>query len=85
MCEGARYRGFACNKISSSFKTVITYLIRIIAVLAAQNDDIGKSKQTDVDGTYLNAPLTETIYIRQLGGDEITRKEDYMCRFNHVL
>ena len=24
MCQGARYRGFACNKISSSFKTVIT-------------------------------------------------------------
>ena len=26
MCQGARYRGFACNKISSSFKTVITPL-----------------------------------------------------------
>lgn len=56
---------------------------QIITALAAQNDwELG---QTDVDGAYLNAPLTETIYMRQPKGYEIPGKEHYVCRLNRAL
>src|SRR5882724_4966121 len=42
-------------------------------------------EQTDVDGVYLNAPLTETIYMRQPKGYEVPRKEHLVCWLLHTL
>ena len=57
--------------------------ICIIATLAACND--WELEQTDVDGAYLNAPLTVTIYMRQPKGYEVPGKEHKVCQLVHAL
>ena len=57
--------------------------IRIIAALATCND--WELKQTDIDGAYLNAPLTETIYMHQPMGFEIPGKEGHICHLQLAI
>jgi hypothetical protein len=57
--------------------------IRIIAAIAVRND--WEFKQTDIDGTYLNAPITEVIYMCQAKGYETPGKERYVCRLNRAI
>ena len=57
--------------------------IRIIAAIAVRND--WELEQTDVDGAYLNAPLKETIYMRQAKGYEVPGKEHYVCLLKHAI
>ena len=57
--------------------------IRIIAALAARND--WELEQTDVDGAYLNAPLKETIYMRQAKGYEAPGKEKHVCLLKRAI
>ena len=42
-------------------------------------------EQMDVDGAYLIAPLTETIYMRQPRGYESPGKEHAVCQLIHAL
>jgi hypothetical protein len=57
--------------------------IRIIAAIAVRND--WELEQTDIDGAYLNAPLTETVYMRQARGYEAPGKEHYVCRLKRAI
>jgi Reverse transcriptase (RNA-dependent DNA polymerase) len=57
--------------------------IRIIIAIAIRND--WELEQTDIDGAYLNAPITETIYMRQARGYETPGKEHYVCRLNRAI
>ena len=51
--------------------------IRIIAAIAARND--WELEQTDIDGAYVNATLSETIYMCQPKGYETPGKEHHVC------
>src|SRR5882724_9315602 len=57
--------------------------ICIIATLVAHND--WELEQTDIDGAYLNAPLMETIYMRQPKGYKVPGKEHTVCQLVHAL
>jgi hypothetical protein len=57
--------------------------IHIIAAIAARND--WELEQTDIDGTYLNALLTETIYMHQPPGFEVPGKEQHICLLQRDL
>ena len=54
--------------------------IQIIAAIAVRND--WEIKQTDIDGMYLNAPITKTGYMRQPKGYETPGREHHVCRLN---
>ena len=57
--------------------------IHIITAIATQND--WELKQTDIDGTHLNAPLLETIYMCQPKGYEVPGKEKHICLLQCAL
>jgi hypothetical protein len=57
--------------------------IRIIIAIAIRND--WEIEQTDIDGAYLNAPITEVVYMRQAKGYETHGKEHYVCRLNRAI
>ena len=57
--------------------------ISIITVLAIRYD--WETKQTDVDGAYLNAPLKETIYMQQPKGYEVLGKEKHVCLLKRAI
>ena len=57
--------------------------ICIIAAIATHND--WKLEQTDIDSTYLNAPLLEMIYMCQLKGYETPGKEQHVCLLQCML
>jgi Reverse transcriptase (RNA-dependent DNA polymerase) len=57
--------------------------IHIIAAIAVRNN--WELKQTDIDGTYLNAPITETVYMRQAKGYEVPSKENHVYCLNHAI
>jgi Reverse transcriptase (RNA-dependent DNA polymerase) len=57
--------------------------ICIIAAIAARND--WELEQTDINGAYLNAWITDTIYMRQPKGYETPGKEHQVCRLNRVI
>jgi len=57
--------------------------IRIITAIATHND--WELKQTDIDSVYLNAPLSEMIYMCQPKGYETPGKEQHVCLLQHAL
>ena len=57
--------------------------ICIIATIAAHNN--WELEQMDVDGAYLNAPLMETIYMRQPRGYEAPGKVNSMSAHTCTL
>jgi len=42
-------------------------------------------EQTKIDGTYLNAPLKETIYMQQLKGYKVLSKEKHVCQLKCTI
>ena len=48
-------------------------------------NDWGELEQIDVDGTYLNAQLTETIYMWQPPGFVAPGKEEHVCLLQRVI
>ena len=75
--EGIDYR--------ETFSPTATKLsaIHIIAAIATWND--WELEQTDIDGAYFNAPLSETIYMRQPKGYEVSGKERHICLLQCAL
>ena len=63
--------------------TVKLSAIHVIAVIAVKNN--WELEQTDIDGMYLNAPLSETIYMCQLIGYETPGKEQHICLLKCML
>ena len=57
--------------------------IHIITAIATKND--WELKQTDFNGAYLNAMLSETIYMCQPKGYEVPGKEQHICLLQCVL
>jgi hypothetical protein len=57
--------------------------VRIVAALATRND--WPLEQLDVDGAYLNAPLSETIYMRLPKGFEEPGKEESIRKLCKAL
>jgi len=57
--------------------------IHIISAISANND--WELEQTDIDGAYLNAPLSETIYMRKPKGYETPGKEQHICLLQHCI
>ena len=57
--------------------------ILIIAAISTWND--WELKQTDINNTYLNAPLSETIYMHQPKGYKVPGKEKHICLLQCAL
>ena len=57
--------------------------ICIITAIATWND--WELEQTDIDGAYLNVPLSETIYMHQPKGYEVPGKEQHVCLLQCAL
>ena len=57
--------------------------IRVVIAIAVRND--WELEQTDIDGAYLNASLSETIHMRQPKGYEVPGKEDHVCLLRRAL
>ena len=57
--------------------------IWIIATIAIRND--WEIEQTDIDSTYLNAPITKTVYMQQPKGYGTPGREHHVCCLNQAI